>query len=129
MSTDRYPFREIEAKWQGIWEATKQFRVHEDPSRPKFYCLQMFPYPSGRIHLRPGLLQMGAAHLHQDARAGPRLPKALDGELVPVLPDGARERAGGGRPVLAVRLRGDAARDRRLVLQDHELRGGAPRLV
>src|SRR5712664_996790 len=51
MSTDRYPFREIEAKWQGIWEATKQFRVHEDPGRSKYYCLEMFPYPSGRIHM------------------------------------------------------------------------------
>jgi leucyl-tRNA synthetase len=36
MSSDRYPFSEIEAKWQRIWETRKQFRVSEDPSRPKF---------------------------------------------------------------------------------------------
>ncbi len=42
-----YDFRKIEAKWQSYWAAEKTYKVEEDPSRPKFYVLDMFPYPSG----------------------------------------------------------------------------------
>ena len=42
-----YNFKEIEAKWQARWAAGKTYKVEEDQSRPKFYVLDMFPYPSG----------------------------------------------------------------------------------
>jgi len=42
-----YDHRTVEAKWQAYWEEQGTFRVMEDPARPKFYCLDMFPYPSG----------------------------------------------------------------------------------
>ncbi|MBI3078490.1 MAG: leucine--tRNA ligase, partial [Deltaproteobacteria bacterium] len=48
---ERYEPREIEAKWQGRWAEQRAFTVGEDPGREKFYLLEMFPYPSGRIHM------------------------------------------------------------------------------
>ena len=42
-----YDHHAIEAKWQAYWEAHRPFRAVEDPAKPKFYCLDMFPYPSG----------------------------------------------------------------------------------
>jgi leucyl-tRNA synthetase len=42
-----YDHRAIEAKWQAYWEAHRPFQAVDDPATPKFYCLDMFPYPSG----------------------------------------------------------------------------------
>jgi leucyl-tRNA synthetase len=46
-----YDFQDIEARWQRKWAETGAFEVTEDPKRPKFYCLEMLPYPSGDIHV------------------------------------------------------------------------------
>ena len=48
---ERYDFQAIEKKWQQIWEDTKAFKVSEDTSKPKYYALEMFPYPSGNLHM------------------------------------------------------------------------------
>lgn len=47
----RYNFRTVEKKWQQRWEESGAFRVTEDPEKEKFYCLVMFPYPSGNLHM------------------------------------------------------------------------------
>jgi len=46
-----YLFHDIETRWQERWAAGRTFEVTEDPARPKFYCLEMLPYPSGDIHV------------------------------------------------------------------------------
>ncbi|MFU0505061.1 leucine--tRNA ligase [Pseudaminobacter sp. NGMCC 1.201702] len=51
MATERYNPRAIEPKWQKAWEDRKLFETKNDDPRPKYYVLEMFPYPSGRIHI------------------------------------------------------------------------------
>ncbi|MFH1380214.1 MAG: leucine--tRNA ligase [bacterium] len=46
-----YDFKSIEKKWQKIWQETDRFKAREHSTSEKYYCLEMFPYPSGRIHM------------------------------------------------------------------------------
>ncbi len=51
MEVQEYNYKTIEEKWQQYWDEHASFKAVMDKSRKKFYCLEMFPYPSGRIHI------------------------------------------------------------------------------
>ena len=49
--SERYDAQAVEAKWQAAWEDAGLFRAERSDGRPSYYVLEMFPYPSGRIHM------------------------------------------------------------------------------
>ena len=51
MQAKPYSPREIEPKWQRFWNENAVYRTSDDPDRPKYYVLEMLPYPSGVLHM------------------------------------------------------------------------------
>ena len=90
---------EIEARWQAFWEENQTFRTPEDPGEKKFYCLDMFPYPSGAgLHVGHPLGYTATACIHpsqvEHIRAGYRPSEEMITWARKVV-DGSVENSGG----------------------------------
>ena len=102
-----------------------EHRLHEETVEAPRLRLRL---GQGDRHVRRRVLRLGAVDLPEDVRKGARLPEERARQLLRAVPDRARQRAGRGRQVLAVRLGGDPERAGPVVLRHHPVRRRASRI-
>ena len=80
---ERYNFKTVESKWQRFWDDNKSFKTSNDKTKKKFYCLEMFPYPSGKIvpELKKKILKTAAIYKKQNKDKNFKPYKGLDNKI------------------------------------------------